>query len=260
MVTAEQQRQYREQGYVVVPDLITDAELAGIRAMVERLIDGELKPELTYNGNVAEDFAITWEVGLEERNDLPRRDRIRNVSWMCLHHPYFLWLGGHPAIYEVAAGLFGTGIQIFSDTVFIKPAHHGSEIPPHQDSAFWAKLDPPAMNFWMALDPATAENGCLMVIPGSHTVDLPHHPGPTVSKMLREDQADFSRQIPIELEPGGVLFFHSGLIHRSYPNRSDRSRLSYTSIYMADNVRHVEPWNHQERLIPLPRPGVAPGA
>ena len=141
------------------------------------------------------------------------------------------------------AGLYNSGVRVFSDTLFMKPAHHGIEASLHQDTAFWPKIEPNAMNFWMAIDPATVENGCLHIVPQTHVTDLPHQDDPVQAHVLPDDQVDISKQIPIELEPGGALFFDSGLAHRSYPNRSPRSRRAYAVVYGSEAMRHVEPWS-----------------
>jgi len=247
--------QWSESGYVIVPDLLSEIELRELSAMADQLLDGELKPELPYKGQVPDEFYTFWEPGLKERNDLPRRERVRLMSRMVYHHPYFRRFAAHPAIYDVLAEFFGSGVQIFSDTIFMKPARHGIAAAPHQDTAFWPKLRPNAINFWMAIDPATIENGCLYILPGSHRYDLPHQSDPVMRWYLAEDQADFSGQVPVELSPGSAIFFDSGLIHRSYPNHSDKSRRSMTAIYVAENVVHEAPWTHTYHFELLTRGG-----
>ena len=81
-----------------------------------------------------------------------------------------------------------------------------------QDTAFWPKLAPNAINFWLAIDAATAANGCIHLVPRSHHVELPHHDDPLHNHVLREEQADVARQVAIELEPGDALFFDSGIV------------------------------------------------
>jgi len=233
---------YQEQGLLVIPKLISDDKLDELSRMADRLIDGELKPEIPYDGKTPPDFYTFWEPGMKERTDLPRRRRIRQMSFMCYHHPYFRDFIRYRAIYDVLAELFGCAVQIFSDALVVKPAHGGIEAALHQDTAFWPKLDPNAINLWVAIDPATVENGCLHVIPGSHHRDLPHHMDPIQGWVLHDDEVDLSSQIPIELEPGGAIFFDTALIHRSYPNRSARGRRAMTATYMSGNVRHIEPW------------------
>ena len=94
-----------------------------------------------------------------------------------------------------------------------------------QDTAFWPKLAPNAINFWLAIDPATAANGCIHLVPRSHHQELPHHDDPLHNHVLREEQADVARQVPIELEPGDALFFDSGIV--SYSHAANPSRLAY---------------------------------
>lgn len=42
----------------------------------------------------------------------------------------------------------------------------------HQDSTYLFTTPDSLVGFWMALDDATLENGCLWMIPGSHKFDL----------------------------------------------------------------------------------------
>lgn len=244
---------WQDNGYVIVRGLLNPAEMEELSTNINKMLDGELKPDLPMDGVVPEGFGMGWEPGLADRTDLPRRERVRLVSWLYYQHSYFKKSAAHPAIYDVVAKLFGSGVQIFGDAVFIKPAHHGIAAAPHQDTAFWNKLNPNAINFWMAVDPATVENGCLYVIPGSHKVDLPHHSDPIMSWYLDETQADFDKQIPIELAPGDAIFMDSALIHRSYPNQSDKTRRAQTAVYVAENVVHEEEWKHARGFTPLER-------
>ena len=242
-VDRDQRRAFLEEGYVVAPGLLDGEGLAELDRMADRLLDGQLTPEIPYGDYLPDHFYTFWEPGMKDRADLPRRERIRLMAGMCHHHAYFRALVRHPAIYQVLAGLFGSGVQVFGDSLFMKPAHHGIEAALHQDTAFWPKLEPNSINFWLAIDPATVENGCLHLIPGTHLTDLPHRDDPVQAHVLSDDQVNIADQIPVELEPGGALFFDSGLAHRSYPNRSPRSRRAYSVVYGSEHMRHVEPWS-----------------
>ena len=245
----ERRNEFEKQGYIVVPNLLKPHELAELSRMADRLLDGELKPDLAYDSDLPADFYTFWEPSMKERGDLPRRMRVRLMSWMCYHHSWFWDFARHPSIAGLISDLFGGGdIKIFSDTVFMKPPRHGIAAAPHQDTAFWPKLSPNAILFWLAIDPATIENGCLWIVPGSHRHDLPHESDPVMGRMLHDEQFDTSKQIPIELAPGSAVIMDSGTIHRSYPNRSDHSRRAMTSDYVAGNVQHVEPWTQKYKF------------
>ena len=241
-MTSQRRKQYFDDGYLIVRGLIYGKDLAELDRMVDRLLDGALKPETAYKGWRPTAFYTFWEPDTQDRADLPRRERVRLMSNMYHHHPYFSEFSCHRAIYEVVSSLYGTGVRMFSDTVFVKPGHHGIEAALHQDTAFWPELEPNAMNFWLAIDPATVRNGCLHVIPGTHKVNLPHRDDPIQGHILHDHQIDISKQIPIELDSGDAIFFDSGLAHRSYPNHSDHCRRAYAAVYGAENLRHVKPW------------------
>lgn len=245
--------EFEKQGFVIRNNLVAGEAFARLNHMCDQLLDGKLRPDLPYNGSLPEDFYTFWEPGMKERADIPRRLRVRLMSYMSYYHSWFWDFAQSPEICDVMRELFDDDVQIFSDTVFMKPPRHGIEAAPHQDTAFWPKLDPKAVLFWMALDPATVANGCLHVIPGSHRTDIQHHPDPLQKWILREDQADFTKQVPIELRPGSAIFMDSGLIHRSYANKSDNSRRAMTSVYVSRNVRHVEPWTSEYTFKPIPQ-------
>lgn len=73
---------------------------------------------------------------------------------------------------------------------------------------------------------------------GSH-----HEPIYPPVNHLSKVAAKYGDAIPVELEAGDVLFFHSHLLHRSYRNESkDRMRQAYVCHY--SNARSWVPWNH----------------
>lgn len=249
----QQKHQFESRGFLVIPDFLSESELRELDRNVDDLLDGRLKPEMADQGDVPDEFYTLWEPGKQDQ-PLPRRERVRLMSYMSFHHPYFRQFACHPAIYEVLSTLYGTGVQIFADTVFMKPARHGVEAELHQDTAFWGKLKPKAILSWLAVDPATVENGCMHVIPGSHHHDIEHAQDPVQQWVLREDQVEIDKQIPIELNPGDILFFDSGLAHRSYPNRSDQSRRAMTCVYVSDPVEHLSPWQAKYPFMPITAP------
>src|SRR5262245_65914266 len=132
-ISPAEKRQFETDGYLIVHDLLIPAELRELDAMTDRLLDGELKPEIPYHGRLPEDFYTFWEPGYKERTELPRRQRVRLMSWMGYHHPYFNAFARHSRMVEVLATLFGSSVQFFSDTVFMKPARHGIEAALNQD-------------------------------------------------------------------------------------------------------------------------------
>jgi ectoine hydroxylase-related dioxygenase (phytanoyl-CoA dioxygenase family) len=113
-----------------------------------------------------------------------------------------------------------------------KPAQKGTFLPWHQDR--WRHLDrDPQVTVWTALDPATRENGCVQIIPGTHQELLNAEPH---SGFLTDAQAAAhctpDRVAHCELEPGEAVLLHNWLLHASDRNRSDQSRRAFSICYM----------------------------
>lgn len=77
----------------------------------------------------------------------------------------------------------------------------------------------------------TRQNGCLVVIPGTHTGDLLAHGYPEwlgVNKMyhgiMDYDFSDSEKRVYLDMEPGDTVFFHPILIHGSGSNKTNGFR------------------------------------
>lgn len=81
------------------------------------------------------------------------------------------------------------------------------------------------VNAWVPLTAATAESGCLMVIPGSHKFGVRFGPYPT-------DQLD-EKGVKLPVEPGDVIFLHNRTMHCSVANTSDDGfRCAFNTRYL----------------------------
>jgi hypothetical protein len=108
--------------------------------------------------------------------------------------------------------------------------------PWHQDSGVvTAEADNTEMlTVWFPLMDANIENGCLQVVPGSHTGKLlTHCPGyrETVGLTIPTHMFAANAAMPVPLRKGGALFMHRRTIHSSLPNVSDRIRWSFDLRY-----------------------------
>ncbi|KQX45454.1 phytanoyl-CoA dioxygenase family protein [Paenibacillus sp. Root444D2] len=146
-----------------------------------------------------------------------------------------------PIIRGALAQLMGKEANCVQSMYFYKePGSPGQAS--HQDY-YYIKNDPMTMiAAWIALEEVVdIENGCLWVIPGTHKLGLLPH---GAVKNIEEHEswtdetegADLSKQIPVEMEKGDILFFSELLIHSSNKNRSkDRWRRSYVCHYIRED-------------------------
>ena len=150
----------------------------------------------------------------------------------------FLELARDPEIVELVSGVLGENLLLWGCHVFCKPAAEGYETPWHQDGHYWPIRPLANCTVWVALEPSTAENGCLRVIPRSHA-------GRTLHEHLHEDRSDLTLNqrlaagsfeeasaVDIELEPGQMSLHDVYMIHGANANRSTRRRNGVALRYM----------------------------
>jgi ectoine hydroxylase len=161
------------------------------------------------------------------------------------------------SIVESAEKLLGDEAYHYHSKMIMKDARVGGAWTWHQDYGYWYQngvLAPNLTSAYIAVDPATRENGCLQVIRGSHTLGRIEH-------QLTGDQAGADTErveqilkryelVYVEMSPGDVLYFHANMLHRSDQNRSDNPRWSMICCY---NAKSNDPYmeSHHPRYTPL---------
>lgn len=222
--------EYVANGYLVVPDLLTLFE-------VEQLRGDLLK---TARGGYPCQALPTAHTSISDEATL--------ASFLCIHHPQALSpivraYMSHPRIVDVLGRIVGAhlglqwdgSVKCMQTVLFAKaPGKPGQAW--HQDEAYIPTRDRSLCGAWIALDDATVENGCLWVVPGSHTKGVLY---PVRRHGAREYDAspeaygfDPSGKVPVEVRAGGVVFFNGYLLHGSQPNTSKSYRRSLVSHYM----------------------------
>ncbi|MBG6082454.1 phytanoyl-CoA dioxygenase family protein [Rubrivivax gelatinosus] len=147
------------------------------------------------------------------------------------------------AIGRIAAALAGThAIRLFHDQLICKPpSAPATAVGWHTDKAYWATCSSDLMiTAWIPLQDCPEEIGPLVVVDGSH-----RWPGSAEAKTFHtQDMASVqpqvraafqtARKVPMALKRGQVSFHHCLALHGSYPNKTDRTRLSL-SVHLQDS-------------------------
>jgi ectoine hydroxylase-related dioxygenase (phytanoyl-CoA dioxygenase family) len=223
-LTTEQLEQYKEQGFFVVRDLFDRNEVDEMLAECESILRGEYG-EL-FAGAVKIDPGSTAEIKAE-----------RKVSAVVERSAVFRKYLLKDALVRRLQDILSPDILLYRDILMLKPAVVGSKMPWHQDSNYWAIAPADLCSVWTALDPATLENGCMRVIPGSHKLDLIQSKSQSGNGPLEDDQINVADAIDVPMEPGSSLFFHSRLLHGSEPNHSTQSRRAFITSFMSARSR-----------------------
>lgn len=199
-----------------------------------------------YNAHIhvirsAEDQDIPeWARPRRNRDTADEEDRFRlRVFNPHLHDGFSLQMMKLPVIRGALAQLLGDeAVGVQSMYFYKSPGSPGQAA--HQDY-FYIRNDPNTLiAAWIAMERTDEENGCLYVIPGSHKWGLlPHGKVKNVNEHEawtdETEGVDLSKEVPVILEEGDILFFHNLLVHSSTRNRAvDRWRRSYVCHY----IRH----------------------
>jgi ectoine hydroxylase-related dioxygenase (phytanoyl-CoA dioxygenase family) len=139
-----------------------------------------------------------------------------------------------PGLLDRIEGLLGPDLDCFlSQFIFKLPGALGQ--PWHQDAFYFPFDRTPQIGVWLAVTEAHLDNGPLWVLPGSH-----REPVHAVERDTREHansayveivDHDMSRAVPVLMQPGDLLLFHSHLMHRSTDNASASPRAAMVYHY-----------------------------
>lgn len=228
MLSSEQIKQYNDNGFLIVPNLLSEQE-----------VDEFVQYEATQDP--------------EWRNHLDNHKR--DERWARV--------AKHPHIIEPIRQILNSQKPMIVQTMYLekRPAEPGKGTALHQDSHYLPNEPNTLMACWLAMSNTDGENGGLCVVPGSHKQGLYNTHKATNSKdhqvwesehLMRDrsgkewkerfysfeiDGLDLSTIANLEVPKGAGVFFSSHTIHGSYGNKSpDRVRRAFATHFIAQNT------------------------
>jgi len=220
-LSAEQIATYRTEGFVALPDVLTPAELAAVRA--------DLADALRANA------------GLDRtgRSDYDRIFIQKVNLWR--DHAGLRRLVCSPRLAAIARRLAGVaGIRLWHDHALIKPCVESRASPWHQDLPYWPMREAGALSCWLALDDVDERNGCMHFVPGSHAwgrlepINLANPQD--LFGLVPEPEGKDLTPVAVPLRAGSCTFHHGLTFHHAPPNRGEAPRRALVIIYMPDGV------------------------
>jgi ectoine hydroxylase len=224
-LTAEQLAQYERDGYLLVATMFDGDEIGLLlrSAREDRALD-----EHSYGRDDGEG------------------GRVRLSLW---NHPgegiYGMFARCRRMV-DACEQILGDEVYHYHSKMIMKDAKVGGAWTWHQDYGYWYEngvLFPDLVSAFIAVDPATRENGCLQVLRGSHLCGrVDHVRTGDQAGADPERVAEIAKRLPlvhVEMEPGDALFFHANLLHRSDQNRSEHPRWSLICCY---NAKRNDPY------------------
>jgi non-heme Fe2+,alpha-ketoglutarate-dependent halogenase len=151
----------------------------------------------------------------------------------------------HPAMLSIASSLLGADLMVSNTNFFLKEPSSTDFVSWHQDLHYVGFDGQDYLTVWLALTPATVENGCMRYLPGSHLHRLSHRDTFDPQNMLTRGQVvepavDEAHAVDVLLDAGQATVHHGQLCHASHPNRSAGRRIGFSVRYIAPHMRQVE--------------------
>lgn len=235
-VTETDRAHFAEHGYVHLPGLLTEQEVADLEVVYDRFLRREIVvPGKDYcdmagdYGRAPEDYSIVNVM-------LPRR-----------YHP--AWQGN---VYErraasVVRRLCGEGMAIDYDQLLAKRPHREDAVFAwHQDMAYWPDTpDTRTATLWLAIDDSTLENGCMRFVPATNHEDrlrphVPQYGDRGESHALGTDLRDDDVVVPVPIRRGDVTVHNERVLHGSGGNRTAGFRRAYVLAFRAEPTIEIE--------------------
>jgi len=220
---------YEEEGLLVFPQFLDDAELNTLRVALAEVLE-QAKGQTESDDR----FAIS-------RGD-DGRLHVRRIFKPMERHPAFRDLVLNPKILDVVEALIGPNIQFYLASINLKPPGvREAMFAWHQDYAANPHTNFDMVAVMVFLDDATPDNGCLMLVPGSHKLGpLEHRSGENRGFYGLVDMSplrDPSKVVTVPVPAGGMELHHCNMVHASTANRGTTPRNAMVILYRAaDNV------------------------
>ncbi len=245
------QRQFAEDGFVIIPNARTTAQIAELRARADAIVDAftDEEPRSIFRsaGERSKDDAGFMSSGSSVRcffeeealaadgRLVAPKDRAINKIGHAMHDldPVFSRFSHGDDLQTIARGVGLAAPRIYQSMYIFKQPQIGGEIRWHQDATYFVTEPVSVTTFWFALEDAAVDNGCLWVQPGGHRTPLRERfvvdaGAARLETLDAMPWPDRRASLPLEVPAGTLVVFHGLLPHYSAPNRSPRSRRAYT--------------------------------
>lgn len=264
--------QYRETGFLVLERFADESACDELRARAEELVHDFDPREVvsifsTHEQNrLTDDYFLTsgdkirffFEENAFNDDGTLKYEKEKSINKIghALHDldPVFDRFSRNPKVKELATALGFEDPLLLQSMYIFKQPNIGGEVTCHQDSTFLYTEPIDIVGLWFALEEATIENGCLWAIPGGHRSGLKSRWVRTPEGMKFDTfNAEPWREnelVPLEVTKGSLILLNGLLPHRSFENRSSRSRHAYTlHLIKADANYPADNW--LQRSLPL---------
>ena len=206
---------YERDGYIVIERRLPPASVAALKAELARFQNAA-------RGMTQSDDKLDL-----EDSHTPDDPRVRRVKLPHTQSDAVAELMRSDLILAPVRDLIGPDVRLHTSKLNVKSARYGAPVDWHQDFAFYPHTNDDLLAVGVMLDDVGADNGPLMVFPGSHRGPVhDHHCGGVFAGTMDLDACglDLKDAVKLEAPAGSISIHHARIVHGSAPNRSSRDR------------------------------------
>jgi phytanoyl-CoA hydroxylase len=267
MLTTEQKKSYQQNGYLVLEQCFSEQQMGVLKNSANKIVD-EFDPNSTRAIFSTEDHSKTRDDYFLSSGDKVRcffeedafdnegelkQDKSLSINKIghALHQlvPEFKAFSHSDKVRDIALDLGLVKPQIHQSMYIFKQPKIGGVIRWHQDASYFFSTPLSVVTFWLAVEDATIQNGCLQVQSGGAPIPLKEqflrYPDDSTELKVLHDMPwpDDDSAKSLEVKKGTLVVFNGLLPHFSAPNVSDKSRHAFTlHITCANTLYAKENW------------------
>ena len=258
-IDEEHKRQFREEGYFLLPEALPKASVDALCAVCDHYI-AEFNDSEPLDGKEAapdHEGELYTRVSADGRrfraNILNLKDNRYFLEQRHVENATIREFILSPLMAGLCRATLGPEAYFHFEEFVVKFPRGGSSFSWHQDAAYVSKHRLPYISVWCALDAATEENGTIYVLPHSRagSRELVAH----VRAPGHHDKVGYTGDdpgVPAILPAGGVAVFSSLVLHRSGSNTSNAMRRAFLSQYSAEPILTEDgggPWHSADPFL-----------
>ena len=222
-LTIQERERFETDGYLMAKNAVSLEQLTQLQSEIEVWVNESRQHTKPY-GEQTIDGRPRFDMGTDHTALKPALRRINNPS--DISKSYFQVMSDSKMV-DMVADLIGINVKFHHCKINLKCPGANTTVHYHQDFAFTPHSNDDVVTALLLLDDVTENNGCLMVVPGSHKGEMYSlYDGKQFIGRVDDATEAFlkSKQIPVVGSAGDVCLMHTRLAHGSAPNKSENSR------------------------------------
>ncbi|XP_061523917.1 phytanoyl-CoA dioxygenase, peroxisomal isoform X1 [Phycodurus eques] len=240
LLTPEERLLYEQNGFFVVRNLVADEDVDLFRKEFERICQQKV---------IVPGLIVMRDVAVAKSEFVPDQKAVTKLQDF-QEDPELFRYCALAQILKYVECFTGPNIMAMHTMLINKPPDAGkktSRHPMHQDLHYFPfRPADQIVCAWTALERVDRRNGCLVVLPGTHTGALEEHDYPKweggVNRMyhgVRDYDPEYPR-VHLEMEKGDTVFFHPLLIHGSGMNQTQGFRKAISCHYASSDCYYID--------------------